>query len=45
MKVQMIHELIRFTHLEKTYGHLPGMKWMVSPVASTGCRKENGRRP
>jgi len=25
MKEQMIHELIRFTHLEKTYGYLPGM--------------------
>jgi acyl-CoA thioesterase I len=25
MKNQMIEELIRFTHLEKTYGYLPGM--------------------
>ena len=25
MKGQMIDELIRFTHLEKTYGYLPGM--------------------
>ena len=25
MNDQMIHELIRFTHLEKTYGYLPGM--------------------
>ena len=25
MDNQMIHELIRFTHLEKTYGYLPGM--------------------
>ena len=25
MKEQMIHELVRFTHLEKTYGYLPGM--------------------
>ena len=25
MKDQMIHELVRFTHLEKTYGYLPGM--------------------
>jgi acyl-CoA thioesterase I len=25
MKDQMIHELIRFTHLEKVYGYLPGM--------------------
>src|SRR5215217_7537683 len=25
MNDQMIHELVRFTHLEKTYGYLPGM--------------------
>jgi acyl-CoA thioesterase I len=25
MKDQMIYELVRFTHLEKTYGYLPGM--------------------